>query len=79
VGHQQHLATNSRSRVAALTPSLRTACCRCPLLQDGQGLQVLDARKLGREGQRQLMDRVLRGADQDNYSLLVKMQQRMAR
>ena len=43
-------------------------------------MEVLDARKMGREAHRDLMDRVMKGADsKDNYPLLVGMQERMAR
>lgn len=47
-------------------------------MQEG-GVQVLDARKLGRAGQAKLMDRVLAGGGKDNMPLLRKMRERLCR
>ncbi|GAB4817617.1 hypothetical protein N2152v2_004663 [Parachlorella kessleri] len=86
--HRTSQATSDREndfvalRKAAMAGHHGVKKSQSMLVLPGEGgeVEVIDARKMGREANRDLVDRVMKGADnKDNYPLLVGMQERMAR
>ena len=60
--------------VPFLTNNLHAAVS---LLQEGGNVQVLDAKKLGRETQSKIMDKLLKEGTSDNFEMLTKIRKRL--